>query len=126
MFPRGPRKRLDTPIDELDLCCLWRTVSISLGAYCSFTNMVLSMFLVMIWWVISAHKWFKGPKINVRVFSRALFRLKMLITLQVEHHMIGRVENTVEGIEQDSGSDDPTYPKAKEAGISETTPELKA
>jgi hypothetical protein len=39
--------------------------------------------------------------------------------------MIGRVE-TFEGVEQqDGGSDDPSYPKSKEAGISEITPELK-
>jgi hypothetical protein len=49
----------------------------------------------------------------------------MLTTWQVEHHMIGRVEATLEGVEQDSGSDDPTYPKSKEAGIAGTTPELK-
>jgi hypothetical protein len=31
--------------------------------------------------------------------------------------MIGRVEATVDGVEQDSGSDDPSYQKAKEAAI---------
>jgi hypothetical protein len=30
------------------------------------------MFLVAVWWVVSARKWFKGPTINV------------------EHHMLGR------------------------------------
>jgi hypothetical protein len=49
----------------------------------------------------------------------------MLKTWQVEHHMIGRVEATLEGVEQDSGSDDATYPRSKEAGIAEATPELK-
>ena len=38
--------------------------------------------------------------------------------------MIGRA--TVVGVEQDSGSDDPSYTKAKEAGIdNETTPEVR-
>jgi hypothetical protein len=32
------------------------------------------MFLVTIWWFVSAHKWFKGPKINI------------------EHQMLGRGE----------------------------------
>jgi hypothetical protein len=32
----------------------------------SFANKSSSMILVMIWWFVSAHKWFKGPKINVR------------------------------------------------------------
>jgi hypothetical protein len=38
--------------------------------------------------------------------------------------MIGRVEPILEGVEQDSGSDDATYQKAKEAGIDERTPEI--
>jgi hypothetical protein len=36
------------------------------------------MFLVTVWWFISAHKWFKGPKVNI------------------EHMMLGRGE-IVEG-----------------------------
>jgi hypothetical protein len=39
--------------------------------------------------------------------------------------MIGRVVTAVEGVEQDSGSDDPSYAKAKEAGIeNERSPEV--
>ncbi|KAF2874900.1 amino acid permease-domain-containing protein [Massariosphaeria phaeospora] len=37
------------------------------------------MFLVLVWWFVSAHKWFKGPKINV------------------DHLMLGRYGNVVEG-----------------------------
>lgn len=37
------------------------------------------MVLVTIWWFVSAHKWFKGPKVNI------------------EHMMIGREEAVVEG-----------------------------
>ena len=37
------------------------------------------MFLVTIWWLISAHKWFKGPKVNI------------------EHMMLGREEAVVVG-----------------------------
>jgi len=44
------------------------------------------MFIVMVWWFISAHKWFKGPKI------------------QVEHHMLGREENIVEGVDNKGDS----------------------
>ena len=47
------------------------------------------MALVLAWWFISAHKWFKGPVINV------------------EHHMIGRDEGIVEGVEHSSDSDSP-------------------
>ena len=49
------------------------------------------MFLVMIWWVISARKWFKGPKVNV------------------QHMMLGREGNVLEGAgksqDGDSSSD---------------------
>jgi hypothetical protein len=33
----------------------------------------------MIWWVVSARKWFKGPKVNI------------------EHHMLDRAENVING-----------------------------
>jgi len=65
------------------------------------------MLFVMIWWFVSAHKWFKGPKVNA------------------EHHMLGREEAVLEGKEHESGSDkdahnpNPDYTKAKEAGITE-------
>jgi hypothetical protein len=44
------------------------------------------MFIVLVWWFVSAHKWFKGPTINV------------------EHHMLGR--HPIEGVEggENSGS----------------------
>lgn len=34
---------------------------------------------VIIWWFVDAHKWFKGPKVNI------------------EHQMIGREEAIIEG-----------------------------
>lgn len=45
------------------------------------------MVLVTIWWFISAHKWFKGPKVNI------------------EHLMLGRDGNVVEGAEPKEGGD---------------------
>lgn len=51
------------------------------------------MTAILIWWFVSAHKWFKGPKVNV------------------DHMMLGRDENVVEGQElkrgdsSESGSD---------------------
>lgn len=47
------------------------------------------MLFVLIWWVVSARKWFKGPKVNI------------------EHLMLGREGNLVdgEGKGNDSGSD---------------------
>jgi amino acid transporter len=48
------------------------------------------MLAITIWWFVSAHKWFKGPKVNI------------------EHMMLGREENVVEGKDlkgNDSASD---------------------
>lgn len=39
----------------------------------------LPMTGAIIWWIVDAHKWFKGPKVNV------------------EHYMLGRQEAVVEG-----------------------------
>ncbi len=69
------------------------------------------MFLIMIWWFVSARKWFKGPVINV------------------EHHMLGRQEGVVEGLEkEDSGSDanaPPHYTKSREVTGEEKALELQ-
>lgn len=46
------------------------------------------MLAVMIWWVVDAHKWFKGPKVNI------------------EHMMLGREGNVLEG--KDDASDTPS------------------
>ncbi|KAK6434174.1 GABA/polyamine transporter [Oleoguttula sp. CCFEE 5521] len=46
------------------------------------------MILVMIWWVVSARKWFKGPKVNV------------------QHMMLGNEGAVIEGKEAGSGSED--------------------
>ncbi|KAG4420015.1 hypothetical protein IFR04_006866 [Cadophora malorum] len=62
------------------------------------------MILVTIWWFISAHKWFKGPKINV------------------EHHMLGREEGVVEGVEGSSDSETHSYPSKKAELAAETLP----
>lgn len=53
------------------------------------------MLLVCIWWVLSARKWFKGPKVNI------------------EHMMLGRGENVLEG--KDS---------AAELAVSDDAPEI--
>jgi hypothetical protein len=56
------------------------------------------MFIVTVWWFVSAHKWFKGPKVNV------------------EHMMLGRGD-VLEGqdskvqIRDDSSADGPASDK---------------
>ncbi len=46
------------------------------------------MTAILIWWMVSARKWFKGPKINI------------------EHYMIGRGHNVLDGSEDSAGSGD--------------------
>lgn len=46
------------------------------------------MLAVLIWWAVDARKWFKGPKVNI------------------EHQMLGREGNVVEGREAGNDSGD--------------------
>lgn len=69
--------------------------------------------MVLLWWCISARKWFKGPKINV------------------EHHMHGReppAESKIEGVEASVGSesDEPREKKAQAAEEKTEVPEIAA
>ncbi|CZR63655.1 related to GABA transport protein [Phialocephala subalpina] len=56
------------------------------------------MTFVIIWWFVSARKWFKGPVINVK------------------HHMLGREDAVVEGVENSSESEATFDKKALEGG----------
>jgi amino acid transporter len=44
------------------------------------------MLFVLVWWVVDAHKWFKGPKVNI------------------QHMMLGDGANVIEGKDQNSDS----------------------
>lgn len=50
----------------------------------------------IIWWMVDAHKWFKGPRVNI------------------EHRMLGREGNVIEGEESGSSS---ANSLSKEAGV---------
>ncbi|KAH8816783.1 amino acid transporter-like protein [Xylogone sp. PMI_703] len=74
------------------------------------------MLMVLVWWFISAHKWFKGPKINV------------------EHHMLGRGPavdgkgGEIEGVEASVGSDSDEYTEKRKMATGDekiTTPEIE-
>lgn len=56
---------------------------------------------IIIWWIVDAHKWFKGPKVNI------------------EHQMLGRddgvIEGTGEGKERSQGSSSGSEEKLREA-----------
>ena len=43
------------------------------------------MLFAILWWIIDARKWFKGPKVNI------------------EHQMLGREGNIIEGKDDESG-----------------------
>jgi hypothetical protein len=54
------------------------------------------MFMVTIWWFVSAHKWFKGPKVNI------------------EHMMLGRGEVVVgKGLAGDTNDRDDSSGEAR-------------
>jgi hypothetical protein len=111
------------------------------------------MTLVILWWFVSAHKWFKGPLVIpfFFFFFFSLFRISHVLhkwfyslpglesksltmlsqlpiisiksnanssprgfsVINVEHHMLGRGEGVVNGVET-SDSDSPAYSKKAE------------
>ena len=64
------------------------------------------MTMIIIWWVVSAHKWFKGPKVS-HINSNLVIRPRTLLThshqVNIEHQMLGRDGIVVDGKERDSG-----------------------
>ena len=66
------------------------------------------MTMIIIWWVVSAHKWFKGPKVHISfAFSTAVNCARRLLIhhdqVNIEHQMLGRDGNILDGQEHDSG-----------------------
>ena len=45
------------------------------------------MSYALIWWVVDARKWFKGPKVNI------------------EHQMFGRENNVIDGTDESNDSE---------------------
>jgi len=62
------------------------------------------MTMVVIWWFVSAHKWFKGPVINI------------------EHHMLGREEAVVEGADSTDESPSEGTSSEKKAELASRVP----
>lgn len=67
VLPIGQRLRSHCAADELDSRCLWWPVSPLPSRLRGSMLTGSRMTLVTIWWFVSAHKWFKGPVINVEV-----------------------------------------------------------
>lgn len=66
------------------------------------------MTMIIIWWFVSAHKWFKGPKVcSYPSFSNCVFSLHRWLIysyqVNIEHQMLGRDGNVLEGKDHDSG-----------------------
>lgn len=60
------------------------------------------MLFVLIWWAVSARKWFKGPKVNI------------------EHMMLGREADVLEGKDA-TPVDRPESPSAKAVKAAESS-----
>ena len=66
------------------------------------------MLMIIIWWFVDAHKWFKGPKVLHTHFFNPLFHspLSRILSqrtyisccqVNIEHQMLGREGNIVDG-----------------------------
>lgn len=66
------------------------------------------MTMITIWWFVSAHKWFKGPKVYISWLLQPRNKSEeiadiLFYQVNIEHQMLGRDGNVVEGKDQDSG-----------------------
>ena len=64
------------------------------------------MLFILVWFFVDAHKWFKGPKINIEVCynrKKSAFsqppRMDPLTLTPAQHHMLHRDLVGVEGID---------------------------
>lgn len=51
----------------------------------------------IIWWIVDAHKWFKGPKASFSYSNFGEFKLICGDQVNIEHQMLRRDDNGVEG-----------------------------
>ena len=62
------------------------------------------MLFVVIYWFVDAHKWFKGPKVFLATTEMLLgASTNVPSQVNIEHQMLGRPGNVVEGQGDDSG-----------------------
>ena len=73
---------------------------------------------VIIWWIVDAHKWFKGPKASLSTFDLRRYTLMFIAQVNIEHQMFGRDENMIEGrvddVEGSEGSNSGSVRKGKD------------
>ena len=77
----------------------------------------------IIWWIVDAHKWFKGPKASFPYLNLGEFKLIFGDQVNIEHQMLGREDNVVEGArngkEGSQGSSSGSAEKLKEVEAGE-------
>ena len=82
------------------------------------------MSLVLIWWFVSAHKWFKGM-LHSSISLKCALLMILGPVINVEHHMLGREEGVVDGVEtSDSDTPVPYNKKAELEGETLPTTEI--
>ena len=78
------------------------------------------MTMVLIWWVVDARKWFKGPKVRSHPFlPRTLTSMAdgYLSQVNIDHQMLGREGNVVDGKSDDSEETDSAGSMTKESRL---------
>lgn len=56
----------------------------------------------IIWWIVDAHKWFKGPKASSLYSDLEEIILILKDQINIEHQMLGREDNVIEGAKDGS------------------------
>ena len=65
------------------------------------------MLMAIVWWLVDARKWFKGPKVSCEdsIHGKCNECQPNRFQVNVEHQMFGRGSNVIEGQGKDSGDD---------------------
>ena len=63
------------------------------------------MLFAVIWWIVDARKWFKGPKVSPVGEPRQWRSVTDVFQVNIEHAMLGRIENVIAGKENPHDSE---------------------
>ena len=61
------------------------------------------MLFVIIWWIVDARKWFKGPRVSPPAWLSCGRLANADNQVNLEHQMLGREGNRIDGKEPESG-----------------------
>lgn len=83
---------------------------------------------IIIWWIVDAHKWFKGPKASSPYLNLGESKLIFDYQINIEHQMLGRGNNVIEGTrdekEESQESSSGSMDKSQEAEAAGGTREI--